>query len=69
MKNAQKMVMIPEHLLQSIETEHQLTAPAQLTTLTRLEQHMKQIMDSSLPDDQKVLLLDQLLQRYQGLTK
>ena len=25
-------------------------------------------MDSSLPEDQKVLLLDQLLQRYQGLT-
>ena len=69
MKNAQKMVMIPEHLLQSMETEHRLTAPAQLTTLTRLDQDMKQIMDSSLPDDQKVLLLDQLLQRYQGLTK
>ena len=69
MKNAQKMVMIPEHLLQSMETEHRLTAPAQLTTFTRLDQDMKQIMDSSLPDDQKVLLLDQLLQRYQGLTK
>ena len=26
-------------------------------------------MDSSFPEDQKVLLLDQLLQRYQGLTK
>ena len=63
------MVMIPEHLMQSIETEHRLTAPAQLTTLTRLDQDMKQIMDSSFPEDQKVLLLDQLLQRYQGLTK
>jgi len=30
---------------------------------------MKQIMDFSLPEDQKVMLLDQLLQRYQGLTK
>ena len=69
MKNVQKMVMITEHLLQSMETEYRLTAPAQLTTLTRLDQDMKQIMDSSLPDDQKVLLLDQLLQRYQGLTK
>ena len=69
MKHAQKMVMIPEHLMQSIETEHRLTAPAQLTTLTPLDQDMKQIMDSSLPEDQKVLLLDQLLQRYQGLTK
>ena len=69
MKHAQKMVMIPEHLMQSIETEHRLTAPAQLTTLTRLDQDMKQIMDSSFPEDQKVLLLDQLLQRYQGLTK
>ena len=45
------------------------SAPAQLTTLTRLDQDMKHIMDSSFPEDQKVLLLDQLLQRYQGLTK
>ena len=69
MKHAQKMVMVPEHLLQSMETEDRLTAPAQLPTLTRLDQDMKQIMDSSLPEDKKVLLLDQLLQRYQGLTK
>lgn len=69
MKHAQKMVMIPEHLMQSIETEHRLTAPAQLPTLTRLDQDMRQIMDSSFPEDQKVLLLDQLLRRYQGLTK
>ena len=63
------MVMIPEHLMQSIETEHRLTTPAQLTTLTRFDQDMKQLMDSSFPDDQNVLLLDHLLQRYQGLTK
>ena len=63
------MVMVPEHLVQSMETEHRLTAPAQLPTLTRLDQDMKQIMDSSLPEDQTVLLLDQLLQRHQGLTK
>ena len=69
MKHAQKMLMVPEHLLQSMETEHRLTAPAQLPTLTRLDQDMKQIMDSSLLEDQKVLFLDQLLQRYQGLTK
>ena len=69
MKHTQKMVMVPEHLLQSMETKHRLTAPAQLPTPTRLGQDMKQIMDSSLPEDQKVLLLDQLLQRYQGLTK
>ena len=25
------MVMIPEHLMQTIETEHRLTAPAQTT--------------------------------------
>ena len=68
MKHAQKM-MIPEHLMQSIETEHRLTAPAQLSTLTRLDQDMKQIMESSFPEDQKVSLLDELLQRYQGLTK
>ena len=53
MKHAQKMVMIPEHLLQSMETEHRLTAPAQLPTLTRLDQDMKQIMDSSLPEFKK----------------
>ena len=69
MKHAQKMVMIPEHLMQTIETEHRLTAPAQLTTLTRLDQDMEQIMDSSFPEDQKVLLLDHLLQRYQGLAR
>ena len=69
MKHAQKMVMIPENLMQSIETEHRLTAPAQLTTLTRLDQDMKLIIDSSFPEDQKVLLLDHLLQRYQGLAR
>ncbi|KAL9987758.1 hypothetical protein ACROYT_G002115 [Oculina patagonica] len=52
-----------------METEHRLTAPPQLTTLTRLDQDMKQIMDSSLAEDQKVMLLDHLLRRYQGLTK
>lgn len=68
MKQAKKMVMVPEHLLQSIEIEHRLTAPAQVTTLTRSHQDMKQIMDSSLRKDQKVLLSDQLLQRYQRLS-
>ena len=38
MKHAQKMVIIPEHLLQSMETERRLTAPVQLPTLTRLDQ-------------------------------
>ena len=69
MKHAQKMVIIPEHLLQSMETEGRLTAPVQLATLTRLDQDMKQIIESPLQEDQKVLMLDQLLQRYQGLTK
>ena len=69
MKHAQKMVIIPEHLLQSMETERRLTAPVQLPSLTRLHQDMKQIIESPLPEDQKVLMLDQLLQRYQGLTK
>ena len=68
-KHVQKMVMIPEHLMQSIKTEHHLRTPAQLMTLARLDQDMKQIKDSSFPEDQKVLLLNQLLQRYQGLTK
>ena len=69
MKHVQKMLMVPEHLLQSMETEHRLTAPVQLTTLTRLDQNMKQIMNSSLAEDQKVLLLDHPLQRYRGLVK
>ena len=69
MKHAQKMVIIPEHLLQSMETERRLTAPVQLPSLTRLHQDMKQIIESPLPEDQKVLMLDQLLQRYQELTK
>ena len=61
-------MFIPEHLLQSLETERRLTIPAQLPTLTRLDQDMKQIIERPLPEDQKVFLLDQLLQRYQGLT-
>ena len=69
MKHAQKMVIIPEHLLQSMETERLLTALVQLPTLSRLDQDMKQIIESPLPEDQKVLMLDQLLQRYQGLTQ
>jgi len=52
MKHAQKMVMIPEHLLQSMETEHCLTAPTQLPALTRLDQDMKHLMESPLPEDQ-----------------
>ena len=61
-------MFIPEHLLQSLQTERRLTTPAQLPTLTRLDQDMKQIIEGPLPEDQKVFLLDQLLQRYQGLT-
>ena len=53
MKHAQKMAIIPEHLLQSMETERRLTAPVQLPTLTRLDQDMKQIIESPLAEDQK----------------
>ena len=69
MKHVQKMMLVPEHLLQSLETEHRLTSPPQLATLTRLDQDMKQIMDSLLPEDQKISVLDQLLHRYQGLSR
>lgn len=68
MKHEQKMMLVPEHLLQSLDTEHRLTSP-QLATLTRLDQDMKQIMDSVLPEDQKISLLDQLLRRYEGLSR
>ena len=57
------MVIIPEYLVQSMKTERLLTAPVQLPTLTRLDQDMKQIIESPLPEDQKVLMLDQFLQR------
>ena len=69
MKHAQKMVMIPEQLMQSMETEHRLNAPPQLPTLTRLDQDIRNIIESTLPEDQKIILLEQLIQRYQGLTK
>ena len=69
MKHVQKMMLVPEPLLQSLETEHRLTSPPQLATLTRLDQDMKQIMDSLLPEDQKISLLDHLLHRYQGLSR
>ena len=32
----QNVMMVPEHLMQSVETEHRIKAPVQLTTLTRL---------------------------------
>ena len=69
MKHAQKMVMIPEQLMQSMELEHRLNAPPQLPTLTRLDQDIKNIIESKLPEYQKIILLEQLIQRYQGLTK
>ena len=69
MKHIQQMMLVPEHLLQSLETEHRLTSPPQLATLTCLDQDMKQIMDSLLLEDQKISLLDQLLHRYQGLSR
>ena len=69
MKHAQKMVMIPEQLMQSMELEHRLNAPPQLPTLMRLDEDIKNIIESKLPEDQKIILLEQLIQRYQGLTK
>ena len=66
MEHAQKTMLAVEHMLQSIETEQRPTAPPQLTTLTRLDQDKKSVMDSFLAEDQKVTLLDQLLHRYQS---
>ena len=63
------MVIISERVLQSMETERHFTDPAQLPKLTRLDEGMKQIMDFTLAQDQKVLLPDQLPQRYQGFTR
>lgn len=51
MKHAQNMVIIPEHLLQSMEIKRCLTTPAQLPTLTRLDQDMTQIIECPLPED------------------
>ena len=61
--------MIPEHLLQSMETEHPLNAPPQLPTLKHLDQDIKNIIESKLSKDHKITLLEQLIERYQGLTK
>ena len=58
-----------EQLMQSVKTEHRLNAPPQLPTLTRLDQDIRNIIESKLPEDQKIILLEQLIQRYQGLTK
>ena len=69
MKHVQKKMLVQEHLFQSLETEHRLTSPPQLATLARLDQDMEQIMDSLLPEDQKLSLLDQLLHIYQGLSR
>ena len=55
MKHVQKMMLVPEPLLQNLETEHRLTSPPQLTTLTRLDQDMKHITDSTLPAESQYL--------------
>lgn len=67
MKQVQKVILLPEHLLQSLETKHRLTSPLQLATLTHLDQDMRHIMDSSLAEEQQKNWLNQLLHRYQGL--
>ena len=63
------MVMIPEQFMQTMETEHRLNAPPQLATLTRLDQDMQRILDSSLREDQKVVLLRYLASRHRSLAK
>ena len=63
------MVMAPEQLMQTMETEHRLNAPPQLATLTRLDQDIQRIIDSSLRVDQKVVLLRYLASRHRGLAK
>lgn len=52
MKHVQKMMLIPEHLLQSRETKYRFTSPQQLATLTHLDEDMTQTINSSLPQDQ-----------------
>lgn len=38
MTHAQNMILVPDNLPESIETEHRQTAPPQLRTVTRLDQ-------------------------------
>ena len=64
---SQKMMLLLEHLLQSVETEHRLTAPPQLTPLTHLEQDMKSIMDSSLVEGSTIAALSNKMS-YQART-
>ena len=61
--------MVPEYLMQSVETDDRLTSPVQQTTLTRVVKDIKHITDSQLPNDHKIVLSQHLIQRYQGLTK
>ena len=63
------MVMVPEQLMQTMETEHRLNALPQLATLTRLDQDMQRIIDSSMREDQKIVLLRYLASRHRGLAK
>ena len=46
MRYAQKMMIVAEHLMQSVEIERRITAPAQLTTSTCLDQDIKHITGS-----------------------
>ena len=63
------MLMVPEQLMQTIEKEHRLNASPQLATLTRLDQDMQRIIDPSLREDQKVVLLRYFASRRRGLAK
>lgn len=50
------VIMVPEHLMQSVETDDRLTSPVQQTTLTRVVKDIKHITDSQLPNDHKIVL-------------
>lgn len=63
------VIMVPEHLMQSVETDDRLTSPVQQTTLTRVVKDIKHITDSQLANDHKIVLSQHLIQRYQGLKK
>ena len=62
------IIIVPEHLMQSVETDDRMTSPVQQTTLARVVKDIKHITDSQLPNDHKIVLSQHLIQRYQGLT-
>ena len=70
MEHTKKMVLIPPHLLQNLTStsNHQVNPIA--TQVSNLDTQMQDILNNSfLPADQKVILYQNTLHRYQTLNQ